>query len=272
MNKVRPSLQSGVDTGGLPVALDGVFTPLAEALDLLRERRADDRLLRRIREWPTPVPWAAMSDQPSLMMVRAVFSADLEMERFVAMVAHSGCRAWCLEMPGDRFVSFNADKHCRGKLVFRWGHHLRSLRVMDFGRFDGRRISEIRTFSGQPLVEFHRQLLDEAAFPVCLQFSDVTPWMCGGGNRSAGYEQLLMLAVRDGILVENFRVSDPEERRLVEERLLPAMRLVEQRVGLRPLVVRLYAPHEEDSPECWQYPGGLYGVARDLLTGRDGGW
>lgn len=272
MKKVRARLPTGVDAGGLPIRLDGVLTPLADALEQLRERRADDGLLRRVREWPAPVPWAAMPDQPSLMMVRAVFSADLEMERFVGMVARSGCHPWCLEMPGDRFVSFNADKHCRGKLVFRWGHHLRSLRVMDFGRFDGRRISEIRTFSGQPLVEFHRRLLEEAAFPVRLQFSDVTQWMCGGGNRSAGYEQLLMLAVRDGILVENFRMSDPEERRLVEERLLPAMRLVEQRLGLRPLVVRLYAPDEEDSPECWQYPGCLYGVARALLTGRDGGW
>lgn len=258
--------------GGASIRLDGVFTPLAEALELLRERRADEGLLRRVRRWTPWMAWVGVPDQPCLMMVRAVFSADLEMERFVGMVSRSGCGPWCLEMPGDRFVSFNADKHCRGKLVFRWGHHLRSLRVMDFNRFDGCRISEIRTVSGQPLVGFHRQLLEEAAFPVRLRFSDVTAWMCGGGSRTSGYERLLMLAVRDGILVENFRVSDPEERRLVEERLLPAMALVEQRLGLRPLVVRLYEPHEEDGPECWHYPGGLYEVARALLRGRDAGW
>ena len=183
-------MRTGEAAGGASIRLDGVFTPLAEALDLMRERRADEGLLRRVRRW---TPWMA----------------------------------W-VGVPGDAW----------GPVCF-----------LQCG-----------------------QLLEEAAFPVRLRFSDVTAWMCGGGSRTSGYERLLMLAVRDGILVENFRVSDPEERRLVEERLLPAMALVEQRLGLRPLVVRLYEPHEEDGPECWHYPGGLYEVARALLRGRDAGW
>jgi hypothetical protein len=269
MNETQTKEPVEADPESLPVLLERAFMSLAEAVGQLRERRADAGLLRRVREGACGVPVDALPDGPALMMVRAVFSADLEMERFLGMATRSGCHPWCLEMPGDRFVSFNADKHCRGKLVFRWGQHLRSLRVMDFGRFDGRRFSEIRTYSGLSLVEFHRRLLKESALTAGLRFSDVTEWMCGGGNRCAGYEQLLLLAVRDGILIENFRMSDPEERRLVKERVLPAMASVERRMGLRPLVVRLYDPHEEDSPECWQYPGGLYSAARALLRGRD---
>lgn len=250
-------------------ALEGLFLPMGEALKELRARRADAGLLRRVLEWPLPPPLGGMRTEPGLMMVRSVFSADLEMERFVSLAAGLGFRPWCLEMPGDRFVSFNADKHCRGKLVFRWGQHLRSLRIMDFGRYDGRRIKDIRTLSGLPLVEYHRRLLEVAAVTGQVRFADVTEWMCGGRSRWAGYEQLLMLAVRDGILVENFRASDAEEQRLVVERVMPAVAEVKRRLGVPPLVVRLYAPQEEDDPSCWQYPGGLYAAARGLL--RTGG-
>ena len=250
--------------------LAAFYTPLDEALETLRRRRRDRRLAAAVAAWQRAHPPRFLPGEPALFFVRSLFSPDYELTSFAALVAAARLPAVCLELAHDRFVSFNADKYCRGKMTFRWGAHRCALRVVDFARHDGRRFAEIETRGGRPLREFHHALLAHAAPALAGCVREVSVWNRAAGAVGPRYLHLLALAVRDGILVENFCVNDAEERRLALERVLPSFACAEALFGVRPLVVPVVEPEHEDEPIWRHYPGALFPVAQALLRPPSG--
>ncbi|MDX2166523.1 MAG: hypothetical protein SF182_05645 [Deltaproteobacteria bacterium] len=245
--------------------LDDFYTPLDVALRELRRRRTDPHLAAELAAFHRRHPPDFLPAAPCLILVRAVASPDFELGEFARQAAASGVAPLCLELRRDRFVSFNRDKYCRGKLTFRWGTHLRGLRAVDFHRHDGRRFEQIPTVAGEPLREFHHALL-AAAYPALLAHTrDGSLWLHAARVDAPPYLPLLGLAIRDGILMENFSVNDAEERRLTETRVLPAFAALQARFGLRPLVAPVVPPAREDEAHWWHYPGGLFRLAQQRL-------
>lgn len=138
---------------------------------------------------------------------------------------------------------------------------------MDFN-YDGRRFDEIPSLNGCSLVEFHHRLLAHAHPRLASRIRDASDWIFTASQISPRYLHLLSLAITDGVLFENFFMDDPEERRFMEERILPSFHRAIELFGVKPLIVRLFTPEEENTPICWQYPGELYPFARDLLNGN----
>ncbi len=102
------------------VILDGFYTPLDEATTELRRRRSNKALCRAVAEFHRAHPPRFLSGEPSVIFVRSVFSPDFEFGKFAALSEAAGYTPLCLEITNDRFVSFNWDKYCRGKMTFRW--------------------------------------------------------------------------------------------------------------------------------------------------------
>lgn len=244
---------------------DSLYTPLREAVRELHRRRKDRSLCRAVEQFHSDQPRAFLAESASAILVRAVFSADYEFERFVTLSSQTGLTPRCLEITKDRFVSFNRDKYCRGKLTFRWENHVRALRVLDFA-FDGKRFEDIPSVAGYPVTEFHRKLLTHAHPSAAQWIHDFSDWMQASGRVSPRYLRLLALALTDGVLFENFLWSEPEEQRFVEQRVIPSFARVIEIFGVKPLIVRLFTPEEENDPRWCHYPGDLYEFARHLLS------
>lgn len=254
--------------GTMRDVVENVYTPLAAAVDELRRRRADPALWRRVRAFQAALPPHFLPRAPSLIMVRSIFSPDRECGAFARLAAASGLPPLCAELGGDRFVSFNPGKYGRGRMIFGSGLRRRGLRLIDFHRYDGRPINEIRTRSEQPLLAVHHALLSHAHPELATRRLDCTPWATAASRIAPRYLHLLGLALVDGILAENFAVNDREERRLFEQRVLPSLRRALELFGVRPLIVPVVAPELEDDPGWAEYPAELFPLAARLAARR----
>ncbi len=251
---------------GRKFTVEALYTPLGEAVEELHRRRADKALCDAVAEFHRTHPPDFLAEEPNAFFVRPVFSADLEFERFVTLSRQAELTPNCLEIVKDRFVSFNVEKYRRGKLTFCWPNRTRALRAMNFNH-DGKRFDEIPSLNGCSLVEFHHRLLVHAHPELADRVRDASGWIFAAGQIPPRYLHLLSLAITDGILFENFFMDDPEERRFMEERILPSFTHATELFGVKPLIVRLFTPEEENMPICWHYPGELYEFARDVLNG-----
>ncbi len=249
------------------LSVESLYTPLGEAVEELHRRRADKALCRSVAVFHRTHPPEFLDAKRSAFLVRPVLSADLEFERFAALSRQAGLTPNGLQFSADRFYSFNQEKYRRGKLTFRWPNRTRVMRVVDFHRHDGKRFDEIPSLNGCSLVEFHHRLLAHAHPKLTSRVRDASDWIFAAGQIPPRYLHLLSLAITDGVLFENFFMDDPEERRFMEERILPSFTRAIELFGVKPLIVRLFTPEEENTPICWQYPGELYPFARDLLNG-----
>lgn len=243
-------------------------------MEELHRRRQDAVLCGAVAEFRREHPPVFLNGEPTAIFVRSLFSADLEFERFAALSQKTGLLPLCLEFSADRFYSFNREKYRRGKLTFCWSNRTRALRVIDF-QCNGKRFDEIPSLDGCSMVEFHHRLLTHFHPKSACHVRDVSDWMSNVGQLPPRYLHLLSLAITDGVLFENFFLTDDEEHRFFEERVWPSFARAIELFGVKPLIVRLFTTEEEITPICWQYPGELYSFACDLLKGgrakEDGG-
>lgn len=243
-----------------PFSIERLYTPLDAAVAELHRRRADAELCRKVREFQKQHPPHFLDDRPRAIISRPIFSADLEFERFIQLASRAQLDPLCLELSKDRFVSQNPEKHRRGKMFFRFPKRNRTLRVIDFS-CDGQRISDIHTLTGESLVEFHHRLFAHLHATHVNAVLDVSDWYLDAGQIKPGYVHQLALSIIDGILFENFFTNNDDERRFYEERVLPSMEHLVHLFGVKPLIVRLFEPHEEMERWIWQYPRDIYLLA-----------
>ena len=206
-----------------------------------------------------------MGTAPVLAHAKAMFTADDELASLLRMAESVSLSPLCMEYSKDLFVSTNSDKHCLCKLSFWIGNQMKKLRVIDFHKYDRKPFSEIRTLSGQRLVDFHRCLIERAHPDHNLTFTDFSDWWQSFGSGHSDYLPYLALFVTQGILLENFLWGDESERKFTEERVIPAFEKIVELFGVMPLIVRTYSAEEESDPKHWQYDGSLYAFAKELL-------
>lgn len=242
-----------------------LYTPLEEAAAELRRRREDKSLSLAVKKFQQNHPPEFMGTAPVLALVRPIFTADDELESLIRMAESVSFSPLCVEFCKDRFVSLNADKNSLCKLSFAVKTNVRKLRIIDFHKYDGQPFSEIRTLSGQRLVDFHHCLIERAHPDHNFTFTDCSDWVCAFDSGHMDYLPYLGLFVTHGILLENFLWGDELERKFTEERVIPAFEKIVELFGVKPLIVRTYSAEEESDPKHWQYDGSLYAFAKELL-------
>ena len=247
-------------------AIDALYTPLEEALELLRQRRADEKLRAVVADFHRAHPPDFLPDVPCAFWTRHISTPNREFELFAATVSTTGLQPLCLEYTDDIFVARNRDKYrlCRPFFEVR-PSHFRGLPIMaDFG-FDGRRLCDFRLVNGMSLPEFHHALLLRAFPSFEYHLRDYSQWFSAARQNGALYLHYLALFICDGILFENFIAADPEEWRFARERMLPSFAKVIETFGVKPLIVPLL-PRETEHDEHWRsHPGALHPVALNLL-------
>ena len=241
-----------------------VYTPIEGVLRELRKRRKNQRLREQI-EGAAPCssfPPLRESKSPRALLFRQLATPTHEILRFLNFSKQLGLKPLFFEYYGDKFVSTgNPYKRLLGKMPI-YQHTgsdgtdiVKYKTVLDFNKYTGKKISEVKCLNGESLIEFHHRLLTRVAEinPKVL-CADATEWLHSCGNvASQYYKSFFTLFLRDAILFENF-CSTPDEDAFFKKTVFPAFLEVEARYGFRPLIVRLL-PSKEETRKFWDsYP------------------
>jgi len=162
------------------------------------------------------------------------------------------------EILGDIFTRSNPEKQGWGRLRATIGNRRALIDLISFTANNKRKISEVVTHAGEGLAGFHHRLLEIAGGRI--ERKDVTDWLYGFGRPVDYYYPYLLHCVAHGVLFENFQTeADERENVFTQTVILPNLRKIEERFGMKPLVVRLYPENQTDDEDFywWSYPPQL---------------
>ncbi len=190
----------------------------------------------------------------------------------VSLAQQAGLRPFLTQYGADKFTSNNPAKCALTKLGFhhgsgkRGGDKVQYLCVADQNEIENRRLCEVRTFWGQPLLEFHEELL-HAADPQhkAIPRYDTSAWYEELGGKLTGcYPQVFDLWVRHAVLCET-HFTHGVEAAFTAKVVLPAFHSTWERHGLKPLIAALDPPEMETAPYWEWYPARLQSLVEEKL-------
>jgi hypothetical protein len=249
---------------GVFQAFDHLFTGAEAAIREFMRRREDTALTRETHAvlGAAAESLLARMELPTALLYRQIGTPTHEALLFLETAERLNLQPLIVEYLDDKFVGAgNPYKRALGKLPI-FQHRgsdgrdmVRYVTRIDFNSFVGKKLSEACCISGMTLVDFHHDILqkvtDEDPGALCF---DATNWFVAQGSTAVHYYDALMtLLVRDCIMFENYETSrhlSPFMHNVV----IPSFERTETRFGLRPLIVRLLPPDEEDRPFWNSYP------------------
>jgi len=179
-------------------------------------------------------------------LARHLATARYEDLAFVLLTEKAGLQPIWLTYTADRFVTCSPVKvsYLQPRIVKGFGrrclivlkYQLANPKVADRNRM---RLCDIRTYSGEPLVDWHRRLF-EAVYPGA-RVVDLSEPLQALGKAKDYYPLFLSLAVAHGVLFEDYHGGESGERlnSFTEEVFEPAFEEVINTFGAPPLIVKL---------------------------------
>lgn len=253
---------------------DLMLSPL-EAVEELERRRQDPILQKRVEEYLQGDIPEYFKDGPILYLARHIATPNFETLRFKHLMEPLGMKTVVSQDSKDLFVPCNQSKKalcklsvCRG--VSQKGNKLNerfeNISTVDFNVADGKRFDAITTLWGENLIDFHARLFSKFMHGK-IENPDDAAWIDRHhrGNLLEHYKKLLALFVTHGILFEDYVMEDEHEAHFVKHVLRPACRFIEQRFGLRPIIVPL-VPKTFESDRFWTgYPEEVLDIVRESM-------
>lgn len=227
-----------------------LYTPIDEAIAELKKRSKDDSI-----KSPFEIP-SAFKNGLKAVLHRQLVTPNYEVLRFVSIADGMELDPVFFEYTADKFVTENDWKYKLGCQSFYFGQgkkggiKVKDCKVIDFNKSNGKKISEVKTLWGQPLIDFHHELFLNR-FPYLKDnIFDGSEWYKkNGGNAKEYYKPFLSFFIKHGILFENF-LLDYKELAFTKEVFLPAFLEIQKETGLKPLVVAL-EPTETEEDVFW---------------------
>lgn len=235
-----------------------VYTPREEAIKKFKIREDDQNIQEYLwKDNILDLPEMIKEKKPAVLF-RNIVTSNHEVMRFLSLVdAIDGFYPLLLEYKEDKFTDNNEWKHSLGKIPFFLGldknhnKRLQKVSVIDFTAWNGKKISEVETFWGQKLADFHHELLTTIN-PRADQYVilDISEWISNsGGNAGEYYKHFLKLFLSKALLFENFMLS-PKELSFTREVFLPAFIEICAEVGQKPLIIAL-EPTDIEGDNFW---------------------
>jgi hypothetical protein len=241
---------------------DVIYTPLEEAVEELHNRRRKFAGRTPGRDW-LPEDISEVS-QGFALLARFIPTPNLEALRFLGRIHGTGLKPAIAGFTHDKFVPQNPLKRGLARMGFHGGVNRHGEPLVEFvnvmnGSQQGRPLRELQTFWGQSLTSFHHEILTHSLngdeHPVV--FDSSTQYIRAGGSAAAYYRKFLFrLCIADGILLEDYLLTG-KELTFTRDVVLPAFEAVTTEFGMKPLIVRLTPPDDENAPHWFWYPGEL---------------
>ena len=237
------------------------YTPLSVAKKEIQKRWKDRNLRNRVEDYlggSIPDPFCK---QPRAVLSRSIITPNMELLYFLDLVRDSKLKPIGLEGANDKFCTKNPDKVSLGKLSFFKKGIKNKINQPDGGRFtlnvidmmssDGKFFSNIKTFWGENLVDFHHRMLKD--YELKIETFDDFEWFLSKKRKSNPkqyYENFLALFLSHGILFENFHGKGKEEDFTCSV-IVDNFNKIKKTFGFKPLIVPLVPIEDERYLNYW---------------------
>jgi len=240
--------------------LKDFYTPAEEAGRIIQERWQNTELRKTIEErFGDGIPKEVLNS-PSGVLWRQIGTPDREFARFLDLTSEAKTKAMCFETPENKFETRNFTTLGLSKLPFMSGLSkdgkiiVEKIKIIDFNQSGGKRLCDIETSWGEPLVDFHHWFL-RTIFPVMEnRVVNIYEWTKRQGSTPQEYYPSFMaFALAHYIIFDDYDLL-ATEKDFTMEVVLPAFKKIESEFGLRPLVVKISKPGEHAiDPYWWCY-------------------
>jgi hypothetical protein len=234
--------------------LENFYTPLAEAKKEIRRRWNDKELKKKMEKFLRDTP-SILEDSPKAYLARHLNTPDKEFFRFLKLAEKLNLVPICPEMLSDKFSAKNSDKYYLGKLFFHNGNgknggdKISTLRIINFNKAEGKKLSSIKTTWGENLADFHHTILKAATPNFEINNPDFSKWFAGKcRNLNDMYKYFLSFFMCHAVLLESYDVN--EEKSFIEKFVLPQFNFLSKKFGVKPLIVRLL-PNKTGHDRIW---------------------
>lgn len=242
---------------------DLVYTSFPEAKEELFRRRENKDLRDSILKYLNGDIPDPLLNGPKALLFRQLLTPNHELKKFIEIISNTGIDPLFFEYYEDKFTSCNPLKHALGKLKFcdcekKYPNNLKTKTIIEFNKYDGKRIIDVHTIWGKNLVDFHHALVEEVYNNCSNNFFDATKWFHRAGiSASKYYSKYIALFVQNAILFENFILEDPELS-FVKSIFLPSFLEISNLFGCKPLIVPLL-PISTQADAYWHsYPMEIF--------------
>lgn len=249
-----------------------IYSTLEEISLELERRKNDKDLAAKVKSFLGEKPHFFENDDAQYAFFsRPIITPNTEIRYFVDIIPLFNLEPLFLEYP-SKFVSKNKEKRFLGKLCFsgglgkKFGHKVEYHRIIEFSRWDGKDMVDVKTTWGEGLCDFHRGLFSEEFPDLKEKVVDFTNWFNVAREQNGFYYlTFLALFIRNGVLFENFLEKDSDELRFFHENVLPSFKKAVELFGVKPLIFPLL-PIKDEKNEIWL---SFHGSLKEKVKGKN---
>jgi len=225
-----------------------VYTPLSDALRLLEERQKDPDLVSKIEKLLKGGVPRILRDKKCGIMARQLATPNNENRMFISLASDNNLHPVFVEYFEDKFTSNNKYKHSLGQIHVQnkfdknGNDCVEKINIIDFHKYDGKKLGEVNTLWGESLVNFHKKLFNLHNINEISFFNEIDWYEKNGETVEEFYINFFILVTCFGILFENFLIlKDNDEGDFTKMVVLPALDKAIKLTGLKPLIVPIEA-------------------------------
>ncbi len=249
---------------------DFLYITAEQAKIELQNRQKDIELVKKVEDmFGSDFP-DFLSSGPHACFSRMIFTAVPELDCAIDIADKVGLPICLLEYD-SKFVAANVDKYTLTMIGTDSSDTKRGMKnqlgIVNFNFWEGELMSKITTHWGEKLSDFHHRILDivhPGLSNIIIQFA---PWF----NKTRilnehYYFYWLSLFICHGVLIEDFVVSNKDEKIFVNKKVVPSFNAIYERFGVKPLIVSL-PRHSLDPENLGKYPKFVIDEVWEHLSG-----
>jgi len=236
--------------------LDDIYTPLEEAKEEIKRRWEDKELKEKIDKFLGEDIPNFLLDSPKAYIARHVATPNFEFFRFLELADKMKMDYVAPEYLCDKFHPANSMKYHLGRIFIykgkdkNGGHRIESETIIDFNKSNGKKLTEMLTIWDENFIDFHHRILRHEIQNPHFKTQNLSDWLEKMGKTPEKfYLYFLALFIRNGVLFENF-LTNSEERIFTSENVIPCVKILLEKFGVQPLIVRL-TPKETEEDIYW---------------------
>jgi hypothetical protein len=226
-----------------------LYTPVEEALEILRERRRDRSLVERIEmELGGDIP-RYLLEQDCFVLPRHIATPNNEALHVLEQAERYGAMAIFSQDLSDTFTSVNNLKRrlARPEICIEDNGQqaYRKVDLVDIPKAEGLPLRDVQTRDGRLLAQVHNGLFDAVnsrAFRI-VHDADWIDRNCRG-QLPQHYARYLMLFIAHGIMFEEY--DNPSDIHFKDKILQPIISAMTLRLGAYPLIVRSHSSSDSE--------------------------
>ena len=197
------------------------------------------------------------SERPRLVSFRQICTPDNGFTFLYQCAKYIGGVPLITEYHDDIFVSFNEDKKGWGRLRLTMEDGSKAMvDIMDFHANEKKKLGECVLKTGENLIDFHHKLIEISGYAP--EIIDNSNWFNKIGGASDYYYPFFLHFVAHGVLFENVESYEENDggAPFIRDVTTPAIQKIEEKFGIRPLIVRIYPQDQADEEDFfwWCHP------------------